>query len=176
MIQPPPVLDPWADTVGWWHRTGQLIDAAELRVGGATLHPSHRIAHFGNNQHRLVFCLQCGGLTTGTRSELLAEHCRRRLGATRARQLRRMCLQGRWPTAAQQQSCGRADLSTAIRFIPVGSSFRIAQASGAMGLAAEPGYLAERIGQATPPAASGASTASAGPGDRAADSLQPAER
>ena len=131
---PAPVLPaPPAQSVSWWSRLGELVAHSELRIGGAELHHSHRLAHFGNARHRLVFCLQCGGMTSGASSELLAASCRRSAGATRARQLRRMCLQGIWPEASQEASFGRAELSAAITFHPEGPLLRIAAAGPAAG-------------------------------------------
>ena len=126
-----------AQPASWWDRIGDLITADELKVGGMLLHPSHRVAHFGNEQHRLIFCLQCGGMTSGMRSELLTQVCRRHPGATRCRQLRRMCLQGKWPEAHQHR-WGRAELSAAIRFAPAGQCYRIAPAQTTIGIAATP--------------------------------------
>ena len=110
---------PWfqVQSQSWWNRIGHTIAADDLRIGGATIHHSHCLSHFGNDRHRLVICTQCGGSTSGSRSELLAVPCRRFMGATRERQLRRMT-QGRWPDS-HQAAFGRAELSLSIRFSPV---------------------------------------------------------
>ena len=140
---PPDTLPP---AQNWWQRIGQRIDPESLQVGGASIHHSHRLCTFGNHLHRLVFCLQCGGTTSGGTSDLLAGVCRRHLGATRARQIRSMMLRHRWP-AAHQQGWGRADLSGAIRFRPEGNQLLILSATGCVGFV-EP----------TPPAALPASS------------------
>ena len=121
---PPPTHPP-----SWWDRLGELIPASELRVGGASLHHSHWLAHFGNAQHRLVMCAQCGGTTTGAFSNLLADQCRRSAAPTRSRHLRRMLLQGQWPLPGASSGLGRGEASGTIRLVPVGPLLRIAAAA-----------------------------------------------
>ena len=101
----------------WWQRLGEVIDPSALVVGGATVHTSHTIAHFGNVAHRLVCCLHCGGITHGAHSPLLAVRCRQHASATRQRQLNRMRLQGKWPSGELEQQFGSGTLSRGIRFL-----------------------------------------------------------
>lgn len=104
-------------STSWWNRLGQHIAASELRVGGATIHPSHWVAHFGNEEHRLVFCPRCGGSTAGAHSPLLADACRRHCTGTLGRHVHRMTAQEQWPTKIMRQSWGRATCSPALKFV-----------------------------------------------------------
>ena len=118
----------------WWHRVGEEVEVNSLRVGGATLHHSHCIAHFGTSQLRIVFCAHCGGTTQGALSPLLAEPCRHEASGTRQRQLNRMMCRAQWPSGALQCQYGRGELSPTI-------SFRLASATTCTIL--RPGQLAD---------------------------------
>ena len=100
---------------------GEVVDTGTLKVGGATLHPSHKVAHFGNAQHRLVFFADCGDATAGAFSPLLAVPCRNEVSETRQRQLACMLPKGLWPTGEMQTSQWRADVSSIIGFPPRGT-------------------------------------------------------
>ena len=131
LLEPMQVPLPATD-YSWWQRVGESVELAALRVGGAALHPTHMLAHFGTLQCRLVFCVACGGTTAGTFSPLLAEPCRHEASATRQRQLNRMLQKHQWPTGALQDRFGRGDLSTTIAFTRLsGTSCRIRDATSA---------------------------------------------
>ena len=106
-----------AATCSWWDMVGSCITADQLKVGGAHIHHSHWLATFGNDAHRLVLCVRCGGTTSGASSPLLRAPCRHSMSDTRARQYQRM-RRSHWPTQALQTAMGRGTMSVVLRFAP----------------------------------------------------------
>ena len=102
----------------WWHNIGEEVDTSSLVVGGAAVHPTHKLAHFGNAVHRLVFCADCAGTTTCVSSPLLAAVCKNNASETGQRHVHRMLVKGLWPTGEQQASRVRAEVSSHIGFRP----------------------------------------------------------
>ena len=100
----------------WWQCIGETITNDAITVGGAIIHHTHTLVHFGNVLHRVVLCAQCGGMTHGAFSPLLSVPCRRHAGDTRQRQVSRVMLRQLWPTGALQQQYGTGTLSNTIRF------------------------------------------------------------
>ena len=116
----------------WWQRVGATLASSDLVIGGAPVHFTHTLACFGNEEHSLVLCTLCGGMTQGTFAPLLADVCRKRANATRQRQLQRVLGRQLWPTGGLQQQYGRGSISAVIRFVPTPTgAVQIRAASGA---------------------------------------------
>ena len=90
-----------------------------LPVGGALVHHTHMLICFGNNMFSFVLCCSCGGLTTGSKSSLLAEPCRRQCRATRQAQINRVLVKGEWPKPAWLLAYGPGEASPQFTFNPI---------------------------------------------------------